>query len=114
MLCKILNENKQKLFAIFYLDNYMDLQCSFPPYVSAFFLEELPPPSLANVLFQGYRFLIFDFCYRLLKPISTFFYYIHEYRGFKKKRFDGRNSTLRRQFLNVFFQCYFVITKNNF
>ena len=65
------------------------------------FLEEVPPPSLANVLFQRYRFLKS----LLIETAETnlyLFHYIREYRGFNKINFMVENSTLRHQFFIVF------------
>ena len=79
----------------------------------AMIVGHLPPPKTlwlnSRFLFQiwGFRFssnslsdIDWLFLYRLLKQISTFFNYIHEYRGFDKisRKLMVENSTLRRRF----------------
>ena len=86
----------------------------FSPTCFCPFLEEFSPPSLANVLFQGYRFLkvLSDIdCGSqalpfLITPVNT--EVIH------KRDLMIDNSILRGQFFLVFLQYYFLITKSTF
>ena len=51
---------------------------------------------------------------RLLKPFSTFFYYLREYRGFNKLNLMVKNSTLRRRFFIMFLQELFCCNEEHF
>ena len=75
------------------------------------FLEEFPSHIPSEPTFLTLQIFESPFWYRMLKPISTFFYYIHEYSGFNKISLMVENSTLRPQFFIVFFRESFLMNK---
>ena len=78
------------------------------------FLEEFPPHIPSEPTFLTLRIFESPFWYRMLKPISTFFYYIHEYRGFNKISLIVENSALLRQFFIVFLRELFCFNEEHF
>ena len=90
-------------------------KCTFfcSKYKALGFLQFLPP-SLANVLFQRYRFWKGFFDIDCWNQSPYFFYYIHDYRGFNKITLMVENSTLRRQFFIVFLRELFCYNEEHF